>query len=186
VAPTSSSSSSSSATTGAPAPSGSSSSSSSPSGSNAGVPVALQPPGFNTSNTRSAALNGTFNVPALGMAVAVGPALFDLSRSLAWQYDAGLRAFTTHIQVGGGVALLPPRASNATDKVTANMGGRLTLVSQSFPGPGFSGNYTWQVRTAAVMLCLQTWHLRRALQASITVSTQQARTRWPVHGMVTT
>eukprot|EP00878_Enallax_costatus_P011250 GHUV01011747.1.p1 GENE.GHUV01011747.1~~GHUV01011747.1.p1 ORF type:complete len:643 (+),score=209.73 GHUV01011747.1:485-2413(+) len=63
-----------------------------------------------------------------------------------WTYEAALQQFTTSLQVNG--TLLMTRVSSSADVNTSNsmsptVSGDLTLLSKTYPGPGFSGKYNW-------------------------------------------
>jgi hypothetical protein len=105
---------------------------------------------------RSVTLNGTLAFFTLGLDVRVGPATFFVQRSLQWVWNSTQGAFVTQVSLGGNVTMVrylsTTPAGGGTSGVTSvtredslvcAMAGRLTLLSEAYPGPGFSGTFDW-------------------------------------------
>jgi hypothetical protein len=85
-----------------------------------------------------------------GEGLAVGPrAGVTVQRSFNWTWDDGSRAFTSVVVMAGDVTVLLNTSSGTAasgSTMPCELWAEVTLTSEVFPGPGFSGNYGWEVR----------------------------------------
>jgi hypothetical protein len=86
---------------------------------------------------RTTQLNGTLAFTSLGLSLP-WYGNYSTSRLMAWQYKTDLQVFATQVDVDG-IFNIQNTATGAVTLVTVT--GFVNLLSATYPGPGFTGNY---------------------------------------------
>eukprot|EP00877_Chromochloris_zofingiensis_P006716 jgi/Chrzof1/2298/Cz11g10040.t1 len=96
-----------------------------------------------------ARFNGTLGFTTYGLRVPVY-GNYTLQRALGWVYNSTLKAYITQVTMQGQVDMYryqqtTSSTSNTTtsDSLSPLVSGSLTLLSPTYPGPGFTGDYGW-------------------------------------------
>lgn len=102
---------------------------------------------------RTTFMAGTSYYLSTGDGLAVGPrAGVTVQRAFNWTWDEGAGSFKSVVIMAGDVTVLLNSSSGTAasgSTMPCELWAELTLTSEVFPGPGFSGNYDWQVRGCA-------------------------------------
>lgn len=95
---------------------------------------------------RQANMTGTLQLQQQGVQANQGPplllgleAVLDTQRLVKWQYNSSKAQFVTQVDLNGTWQVAAAGATTTSVAVS----GTLHLVSPGWPGPGFTGKYTW-------------------------------------------
>eukprot|EP00877_Chromochloris_zofingiensis_P006712 jgi/Chrzof1/2294/Cz11g09340.t1 len=96
-----------------------------------------------------ARFNGSLGFTTYGLRVPVH-GNYTLQRALGWTYNSTLKAYTTQVTIMGKVDMnryqqttTSTSSTTTSDSLSLLVSGSLTLLSPTFPGPGFTGDYGW-------------------------------------------
>jgi hypothetical protein len=99
---------------------------------------------------RQSSFDGRMVLSATGQELLWPAAQVEVRRALVWSYSSSLEAFTASVALYGQLTVAV--MTNATGvwglqagsaQVVCTVGGEVVLSSKAYPGPGFSGDYTW-------------------------------------------
>lgn len=112
-----------------------------------------QPPGTEVAESlqpRDVVVNGSLMLSLLGQELLWPATQLQVRRTLAWTYSNYLRAFTASVALSGEVmvAVLGQGpgvwlAEHGREQLNCTLAGQAVLSSNTKPGPGLSGNYSW-------------------------------------------
>eukprot|EP00877_Chromochloris_zofingiensis_P006721 jgi/Chrzof1/2301/Cz11g10070.t1 len=94
-------------------------------------------------------MNGSLGFIPFGLTVPVY-GNYTLQRALGWTYNSTLKAYTTQVMMMGKVDIYryqqtatSTSTTSSKDTLSPFLNGSLTLLSPTYPGPGFTGDYGW-------------------------------------------
>jgi hypothetical protein len=99
---------------------------------------------------RQSTFNGSLVLSVTGQELLWPAAQVEVRRALVWSYSSSLEAFTASVALYGQLTVAV--MTNATGvwglqagsaQVVCTVGGEVVLSSKAYPGPGFTGDYTW-------------------------------------------
>jgi hypothetical protein len=102
----------------------------------------------------SVVLKGTLRFPDEGMQLVVGGGntTFTVRRKLTWLYDTVLQTFSADVVITGEVTVTPWPTSltGPNQQLAVVLAARVRLETKAYPGPGFTGPYTWSAARMAL------------------------------------